>query len=85
MRDTRIPDRRQRGLTRLCLWTRCKSPRSLDAHSISKRVVLLGPSHHVYISGIALSRFAAYETPIGDIPLDLDGESTDHTCQARLG
>ncbi|KAL7424910.1 hypothetical protein Q5752_000597 [Cryptotrichosporon argae] len=37
-----------------------------------KRVVLLGPSHHAYISGVALSPFAAYGTPLGDIPLDLD-------------
>lgn len=37
-----------------------------------KRVFLLGPSHHVYLSGIALSRFAAYGTPLGDIPLDLE-------------
>ena len=41
----------------------------------SKRVILLGPSHHVYIKGVALSPFASYGTPIGDIPLDLDGEA----------
>jgi AmmeMemoRadiSam system protein B len=37
-----------------------------------KRVFLLGPSHHVYLSGIALSGFAAYGTPLGDLPLDLE-------------
>ncbi|RSH87910.1 uncharacterized protein EHS24_000428 [Apiotrichum porosum] len=36
-----------------------------------KRVFLLGPSHHVHLSGVALSKFASYETPVGDIPLDL--------------
>lgn len=35
---------------------------------------LLGPSHHVYLNGIALSKFAAYGTPLGDIPLDLESE-----------
>jgi hypothetical protein len=28
----------------------------------------------MYLNGIALSKFAAYGTPVGDIPLDLDGE-----------
>lgn len=69
-----IPGRRQRGPTRLCLSTRCKSRESvMGADQSSKRVVLLGPSHHVYLSGIALSKFASYGTPIGDIPLDLEG------------
>ncbi|ODN78410.1 AmmeMemoRadiSam system protein B [Cryptococcus amylolentus CBS 6039] len=35
------------------------------------RVILLGPSHHAYLPGVALSKFEAYETPLGDIPLDL--------------
>ncbi|UOH82327.1 AmmeMemoRadiSam system protein B [Cryptococcus neoformans] len=37
-----------------------------------KRVFLLGPSHHAYLPGVALSKFEAYETPLGDIPLDID-------------
>nr|ODN91208.1 protein MEMO1 [Cryptococcus depauperatus CBS 7841] len=36
-----------------------------------KRVFLLGPSHHAYIPGVALSKFEAYDTPLGEIPLDL--------------
>ncbi|WWD04109.1 AmmeMemoRadiSam system protein B [Kwoniella europaea PYCC6329] len=36
-----------------------------------KRVFLLGPSHHAYIPGVALSNFKVYETPVGDINLDL--------------
>ncbi|KAL1408294.1 hypothetical protein Q8F55_005100 [Vanrija albida] len=47
-----------------------------------KRVVLLGPSHHVYLAGIALSPFAAYGTPLGDIPLDL--EAIDELRKTRL-
>lgn len=35
-----------------------------------KRVLLLGPSHYVNISGVALSSFEVYQTPLGDIPLD---------------
>ncbi|OCF43473.1 hypothetical protein I317_02622 [Kwoniella heveanensis CBS 569] len=34
-----------------------------------KRVFLLGPSHHAYLAGVALSTFDAYETPVGDISL----------------
>lgn len=35
-------------------------------------VFLLGPSHHLFIKGIATSSFSIYETPCGDIPLDTD-------------
>ncbi|KAI8890943.1 UPF0103-domain-containing protein [Backusella circina FSU 941] len=35
-----------------------------------KRVFLLGPSHHVYIDGCALSQCDYYETPLGDLELD---------------
>ena len=36
---------------------------------------VLGPSHHVYLDGCALSRCSAYETPIGQLPLDLESQS----------
>ncbi|KAH8924949.1 UPF0103-domain-containing protein [Atractiella rhizophila] len=36
-----------------------------------KRIFILGPSHHVYIPGCALSACSSYATPIGDLPLDL--------------
>ena len=39
---------------------------------VSKRVFLLGPSHHVYLDSCALSKFDAYETPFGNLRLDLD-------------
>jgi AmmeMemoRadiSam system protein B len=35
------------------------------------RVVLLGPSHHVGFSGLALPGVEAFDTPLGRIPLDL--------------
>jgi AmmeMemoRadiSam system protein B len=37
----------------------------------SKRVFLLGPSHHYYLDTCALSRCKTYETPLGDLKLDL--------------
>ncbi|WVQ79438.1 AmmeMemoRadiSam system protein B [Cryptococcus sp. DSM 104549] len=37
-----------------------------------KRVFLLGPSHHAYLPGVALSKFQSYATPVGDISLCLD-------------
>jgi MEMO1 family protein len=39
---------------------------------LRKRVFLLGPSHHFYLTGCALSRFAYYSTPMGDLELDQD-------------
>lgn len=37
-----------------------------------KRVFILGPSHHLYLEGCALSTCKEYDTPIGKLPLDLD-------------
>jgi MEMO1 family protein len=37
-----------------------------------KRVVLLGPSHRVPFTGLAVSRADAFATPLGRVPLDLD-------------
>lgn len=36
-----------------------------------RRVVLLGPSHHTYLSGCAVSTFAQLETPLGDLRVDI--------------
>ncbi|KIY50602.1 UPF0103-domain-containing protein [Fistulina hepatica ATCC 64428] len=43
--------------------------RSIDITGI-KRVFVLGPSHHIWIEGCALSPCTEYETPIGNLPLD---------------
>ncbi|KAI0051684.1 UPF0103-domain-containing protein [Auriscalpium vulgare] len=45
--------------------------KSVDITGI-KRVFILGPSHHVYLDGCALSKCTAYATPLGSLPLDLD-------------
>lgn len=51
-------------------------PRDLRPPSLrSKRVFILGPSHHVYLDGCALSKCKQYETPLGNLPLDLDSAS----------
>jgi len=36
-----------------------------------QRVVLLGPAHRVPLRGLALPTVAAFRTPLGDVPLDL--------------
>lgn len=37
-----------------------------------KRVFLLGPAHKVYLDGCALSQCSIFETPLGNIDIDLD-------------
>lgn len=39
----------------------------------STRVFLLGPSHHYYTPKCALTTATVYKTPIGDLPIDLEG------------
>ncbi|KAG8182105.1 hypothetical protein JTE90_018376 [Oedothorax gibbosus] len=38
--------------------------------TIVKRVFILGPSHHVRLSGCALSPVRTYRTPLGDLTID---------------
>ncbi|KAF2456830.1 MEMO1 family [Lineolata rhizophorae] len=40
--------------------------------SNAKRVFLLGPSHHAYLTNCVLSRCDAYSTPLGDLRIDKD-------------
>jgi AmmeMemoRadiSam system protein B len=35
-----------------------------------KRVVVIGPSHHIDFDGVSISRFESYETPCGDVQID---------------
>lgn len=39
-----------------------------------KRVFILGPSHHVRLSGCALSSVAKYHTPFYDLTIDTQGK-----------
>ncbi|MCF6201010.1 MAG: AmmeMemoRadiSam system protein B [Hydrogenimonas sp.] len=34
------------------------------------RVVVIGPSHRVFLSGTSVSEFDIFETPLGDLPID---------------
>ena len=47
--------------------------KSINTAGIS-RVFILGPSHHVWLDGCALSKCKEYETPIGNLPLDVDSK-----------
>lgn len=38
-----------------------------------RRVVLLGPAHYAYVRGLALPDAEVFRTPLGEVPLDLDG------------
>ncbi|KXS20178.1 UPF0103-domain-containing protein [Gonapodya prolifera JEL478] len=40
--------------------------------SVIKRVFILGPSHHFYLDGCALSQCAEYETPLGNLVIDAE-------------
>lgn len=35
-----------------------------------KRVFLLGPSHHHYLTGAVTTKFTEYGTPLGNLPID---------------
>ncbi len=37
-----------------------------------KRVVVIGPSHHVYFKGVSGSFYQTYQTPFKDLEIDLD-------------
>ena len=43
------------------------------ARDAIRRVVLIGPSHHVAFRGIALPSVDAFATPLGDVPVDAAG------------
>jgi AmmeMemoRadiSam system protein B len=44
--------------------------RILPARSTIRRVVLLGPSHRVYVRGLAVPSVDAFRTPLGVVPID---------------
>jgi len=49
--------------------------RIADRRNEIRRVVLLGPSHRVYLQGIALPRSDAFRTPLGTLEIDPDGKA----------
>ncbi len=49
------------------------------ANSKPKRVVVIGPSHRVYLDGVSGAMYDSYETPCGD--LAIDKEYTAHLAE----
>jgi AmmeMemoRadiSam system protein B len=39
-----------------------------------ERVFLFGPAHHKYLPGCGLTYVDEYNTPMGPIPIDIDGK-----------
>jgi AmmeMemoRadiSam system protein B len=44
--------------------------RIIPARSTIRRVVMLGPSHRVYVRGLAVPSVDAFRTPLGIVPID---------------
>ena len=42
----------------------------LLSNSDAKRIVIIGPSHRVYLSGTSISEFDSYQTPLGALEID---------------
>ena len=45
--------------------------RQIDPNTV-KTIFILGPSHHVRLSGCAVSQCDSYKTPIGDLTINKD-------------
>lgn len=61
--------------TNMCVHILRRLDTSPSDKCLRKRVFILGPSHHVYLDGCALSLCDEYETPVGVLPIDLDSGS----------
>ena len=55
---------------------------NIDDPSAYQTIFLLGPSHHTGVSSCALSSATHYETPLGDLEIDL--EIVNELKQSRL-
>jgi hypothetical protein len=47
--------------------------RIIPARTTIRRIVLLGPSHRVYVRGLAVPGVDAFRTPLGLVPIDAEG------------
>ncbi len=56
------------GLTAAAVYNRLA-----PARDIIKRVMILGPCHRVAVNGLALPSTEVFATPLGEVPLDMDG------------
>jgi AmmeMemoRadiSam system protein B len=55
------------GLTAAAVYNRLA-----PARDIIKRVIIMGPCHRVAVNGLALPSTEVFQTPLGDVPLDMD-------------
>lgn len=55
-------------------WSDMQRVQTADEAHRSERVFILGPSHHAYLDGCALSVCTDYATPLGSLTLDRDSE-----------
>ncbi len=46
--------------------------RVADRRRDIRRIVLIGPSHHVYLRGMAVPAAEVFQTPLGMVPVDLE-------------
>jgi hypothetical protein len=49
---------------------------NLSAQKKFKRVIVIGPSHKVYLEGASVALYDEYETPLGNIKIDLQYSKT---------
>ena len=56
----------------LAPYSYCKCQSACADTRLSKRVFLLGPSHHLYLEKAALTRCTHYGTPLGNLPIDAE-------------
>ena len=59
--------------------------RQIDPNTV-KTIFILGPSHHVRLSGCAVSQCVSYKTPLGDLTInrDINQELLDTGCYDTL-
>ena len=71
--------------------TAAHSFRQIDPNTV-KTIFILGPSHHVRLSGCAVSQCTSYQTPLGDLTIDREitnelmetGQNEDKTVRGKL-
>jgi len=56
----------------------------IPARDRIQRIILLGPSHYVAVSGLATSSAVAFATPLGVVPLDLEAIRRLHSLPQVL-
>ena len=62
--------------------TAAHSFRQIDPNTV-RTIFILGPSHHVRLSGCAVSQCTTYQTPLGD--LTIDREITNELLETGMG